>query len=304
MSGLERPGADRLLQRGRDAGPHDGDGAESRRRSDDQRAALAVPRPADDRRREDADPHLRGVRPERSESRHRARIAGVGLAHQPLRAQARSAVLRRDQRAHHARSVRRRARLVRRSGDAHRRSARHHAAGDRTAGRALRSHCFGAVGLLPARRRVGSKRSGRQDTHRPRRRPAARRHRPIAPPAAERAGRSARHRQPAPDGRGGARIAAAHLGAAAARRVVRAAGSRARQGADPHPRRHRRRLRRLEGDDRRVPDQRQGRQDRRQQGIRRAADAGDERRAVGAAVQDRCEPGARRLHLEARRRRR
>ena len=73
----------------------------------------------------------------------------------------------------------------------------------------------------------------------------ARRDRPIAAPDSQHAvrrGGGARRALAAPGDGLGAQLAAALVGAAAARRLVRAAGPGARQGAAPHSRRRRHRL--------------------------------------------------------------
>ena len=161
-----------------------------------------------------------------------------------------------------------------------------------------------ALRLLPARRRIGWPRQGRQAASDPRRRAAqgavVRSRRQLVNAAA-----IGRRREPPRAAADAAlALAAARVGAAAAGGVVRAAGTGARQGAAADSRRHRHRLPRVEGRVGRLRDHRRRRAGRRHQGGRHAPAAGDERRAVAAAVHGRREPAAGRLHAEARGRRR
>ena len=116
-----------------------------------------------------------------------------------------------------------------------------------TARVALRAHLVRALWLLPARRRIGWPRQGRQAAPDSRRRAAQRRRRSIAAPAGERGKRSAGATNRASRRQRRARVAAARHGDAGAGGVVRAAGTGARQGAAPAPRRHRHRLPGVEG---------------------------------------------------------
>ena len=117
-----------------------------------------------------------GFRVERSvDDVDRARHSGGGGAHQPVRAAARQAAVRRRGRANGAEPVRRSPGGDRGARDAGRRGARHAVHGHRLRRGAVLAHRVGALRLLPARRRVGSARSRRQAAPDSRRRAAARR---------------------------------------------------------------------------------------------------------------------------------
>ena len=236
----------------------------------------------------------------------RARHARRRGAHEPLRAEARQPDVRHRRRQDADQPVRGSAGAIRRPRAAGRRGARDAVHGHRHRRDAVRAHRIGDVRLLPARRRIGRQGQGRQDALGADRRAAQGRDRAIAPACPQHADRTPRAGVgvAAPGGRRGARLAAPLVGAAAARRVVRAAGAGARPGAAADSRRRRHRLRVVEGRLGRLHHLRSRRPHGGQQGRRHAAAAGHERRAVGAAVHGGREPAAGRVHDEARGRRR
>ncbi len=80
-------------------------GHEHQRGADADRPALAAQRAAQHRRREDADPRLRGIRRLQSEYSGRHRRNGRRCPHQFVRAPTRQQLVRRDEREAAARSV-------------------------------------------------------------------------------------------------------------------------------------------------------------------------------------------------------
>ena len=247
---------------------------------------------ASDRRAEDAGPRHRRLRDRRQPGAPMSSSARLAAA-------ARTSIyaLKLDdqlfditERARADRAVRRSPGAGRRARDARRRVARLAVQRHRHRRRALRPDRVGAVRLLPARRRIGRPRQGRQAAPDPRRRAAHGRDRAIAAAAAERRQRSAGAANAARGGRGRAELAAAV--SALPLRVA----TFSLQG--PEADKVQLLIHADVGTDysasqvvvARLHHHRQRRPDRRQPGGRRAAAAGDERRAVGAAVHRRREP--------------
>ncbi len=163
----------------------------------------------------------------------------------------------------------------------------------------LRPNRIRALRLLPARRRIGWQRQGRE----------------VAPGSGEgqpsgrqRALAASVHDQPrgkseesARSGDRGAQRTVGDLGASASSRDLLASRTRRYEDSAVDSRRRRRGLRIVEGRHLRLHDHRQGRTHYRKPRRRRAAAAGDERRTVAASIQRRIEHPAWRLHAQARR---
>ena len=287
-----------VLSRGGERSAGAGARRESRRATDAAGTSESARRPRVDRRAQDADPRVRGLRARRHRADDRARDAGGRGAHEHLRAPARSGAVRRH------RTVRRRHRrspIATRGGRGWRCWSAPRAAPSSPSPASARRSSSVSTRSSPAttsRRGVGSARPRRQAAPDPDRRVAAGRDRARAPPAREhRRGLAPPHAARGGDRR--AQLAAAPLGAAAARRRVRAARPGSRQGPAADSRRRRHRVHRGPARVGRLPAARSRRAHRRQPVGRCAARADDERRAVAAAVHGWRERAAWRLHAEA-----